>query len=143
MPFELGLAVASKPHGHHDWFVFEERRHRLTKSLSDLNGTDPHIHEGHPDGVLRALSNALVRRRHRPSAARRCAAGAAIGGRAGIGVGDRAWARSSVPLSAAADRGGYGSSAATGTGVAGTPIGATELGGRSAPPTGIASHTAR
>ena len=69
MPFELGLAVASKPHGRHDWFVFEARRHRLTKSLSDLNGTDPHIHEGHPDGVLRALSNALVRRRHRPSAA--------------------------------------------------------------------------
>ena len=35
--------------------------------------------------------------------------------------------RSSV--GGASDRGGYGSSAATGMGVAGTPIGATELGG--------------
>jgi len=49
--------------------VFEQRQHRLTKSLSDLNGTDPHIHDGNPEGVLRALTNALVRRRHRPKAA--------------------------------------------------------------------------
>lgn len=68
MPFELGLAVALPP-GRHEWFVFEQRRHRLTKSLSDLNGTDLHIHDGHLDGVLHALANALVRREHRPSAA--------------------------------------------------------------------------
>ena len=66
MPFELGLAV--NPSGtRHEWFVFEEQRHRLGKSLSDLNGTDPHIHDGRPEGVLRALTNALVRRRHRPT----------------------------------------------------------------------------
>jgi hypothetical protein len=29
--------------------------------LSDLNGTDPHIHRGDPDRVLVELSNALVR----------------------------------------------------------------------------------
>jgi hypothetical protein len=69
MPFELGLAVSPGRSRAHEWFVFEERRHRLTKSLSDLNGTDPHIHDGRPEGVLRALTNALVRRRHRPTAA--------------------------------------------------------------------------
>jgi len=68
MPFALGLAVASRRR-RHQWFVFEEHRHRLTKSLSDLNGTDPYIHERHPEGVLRELTNALVRRRHRPTAA--------------------------------------------------------------------------
>jgi hypothetical protein len=67
MPFELGLAIASSGIFRHDWFVFEARPHRLTKSLSDLNGTDPHIHGAHPDGVLHALANALVRRRHRPT----------------------------------------------------------------------------
>jgi hypothetical protein len=68
MPFELGLAVTTKRNRAHDWFVFEEQRHRLMKSLSDLNGTDPHIHNGEPEGVLRALTNTLVRRRHRPTA---------------------------------------------------------------------------
>lgn len=71
MPFELGLAVAvqlSRLQGH-DWFVFEARRHRLNKSLSDLGGTDPYVHGGTPDGVLRALTNALVPRRQRPTVA--------------------------------------------------------------------------
>ena len=69
MPFELGLAVTPRRSTQHEWFVFEEQRYRLMKSLSDLNGTDPHIHDGKPEGVLRALTNALVRRRHRPTAA--------------------------------------------------------------------------
>ena len=69
MPFELGLAVTSRPSMRHEWFVFEAQPHRLMKSLSDLNGTDPHIHDAKPEGVLRALANALVRRRHRPTAA--------------------------------------------------------------------------
>ena len=68
MPFELGLAVSPRRSRAHEWFVFEERRHRLMKSLSDLNGTDPHIHDGKPEGVLRTLTNALIRRRHRPTA---------------------------------------------------------------------------
>lgn len=68
MPFELGLAIAFSQDSTHEWFVFEARPHRLTKSLSDLNGTDPHIHGRRPEGVLRALANALVRQRNRPSA---------------------------------------------------------------------------
>jgi len=70
MPFELGLAVALEKGGYpHEWFVFEERPHRISKSLSDLNGTDPYIHGGRPEGVLTALANALVRIRHRPTVA--------------------------------------------------------------------------
>lgn len=71
MPFELGLAVAVQISGlqGHDWFVFEAERHRLNKSLSDLGGIDPHVHGRTPDGVLRGLTNALVRRRQRPTLA--------------------------------------------------------------------------
>lgn len=69
MPFELGLAVAWAKVGKrkHEWFVFEARRHRLKKSLSDIDGTDPHIHEGEVRGLLLALTNALTRTRHRPT----------------------------------------------------------------------------
>ena len=69
MPFELGLAVAIAKMGRrkHEWFVFESARHRLNKSLSDLAGTDPYIHEGTSRGVLGALVNALSRSRHRPT----------------------------------------------------------------------------
>lgn len=70
MPFELGLAVALERSGlPHEWFVFEARSHRLAKSLSDLNGTDPYIHGGKAGGVLRSLSNALVRSEHQPTTA--------------------------------------------------------------------------
>jgi hypothetical protein len=69
MPFELGLVVAwakiRSPT--HRWFVLEEVPHRLTKSLSDLNGTDPFIHRGNAEGVLKALSNALYRNAKSPS----------------------------------------------------------------------------
>ena len=71
MPFELGLAVAwekFKPaQTEHTWFVFEAKAYRVQKSLSDLNGADPHIHGGKPDGVMRALSNAFPRRRNQPT----------------------------------------------------------------------------
>jgi hypothetical protein len=62
MPFELGLAVAKAEvvRSHHRWFLFEAKPHRLNKSLSDLDGTDPYIHANKPSGVLRALMNALV-----------------------------------------------------------------------------------
>ena len=68
MPFELGLAVdwALAANTKHEWFVFESTSHRLQKSLSDLNGTDPHIHDGTAHGVLRGLMNALTRKTHRP-----------------------------------------------------------------------------
>jgi len=68
MPFELGLAVAQalNQRGRHEWFVFEARPHRLSKSLSDLAGTDPHIHGGKALGVLRSLANTLSRNKNRP-----------------------------------------------------------------------------
>jgi hypothetical protein len=68
MPFELGLAVdwALAANPKHEWFVFESKSHRLQKSLSDLNGTDPYVHDGAAHGVLRGLMNALTRKVHRP-----------------------------------------------------------------------------
>lgn len=60
MPFELGLVVASRRRtrgGKHKWFVCEARHLRLLKSLSDLNGTDPYIHDGKIVGVFRELCN--------------------------------------------------------------------------------------
>jgi len=47
MPFELGLTIALQRSEipRHSWIVLESRPHRLLKSLSDLNGTDPFIQE--------------------------------------------------------------------------------------------------
>lgn len=69
MPFELGLAVAraKSQRGTHKWFVFEAQPHRLKKSLSDLDGTDPYIHHANPRGVLKALANALSRTKNPPT----------------------------------------------------------------------------
>jgi hypothetical protein len=70
MPFELGLAVGwAKSAGHNDqiWFVFEAVNRRVQKTLSDLNGTDIYVHDGNVKGVLRQLSNALVRNVNRPT----------------------------------------------------------------------------
>jgi len=62
MPFELGLAVAwSRVNQSHRWFVFESMGRRLAKSTSDLDGTDPYIHDGTVRGVLREVCNAFVR----------------------------------------------------------------------------------
>jgi hypothetical protein len=61
MPFEFGLAVAwAHEHPKHQWFVFESRRRRLNKSLSDLDGTDAYIHDGTVRGVMREVCNAFV-----------------------------------------------------------------------------------
>jgi len=68
MPFELGLAVAQeKSGGKHAWFVFEAMDRRLTKSLSDLNGTDVYIHRGKISGVFAQLGNAFLRTVPRPT----------------------------------------------------------------------------
>lgn len=65
MPFELGLAVtwAKLNPQHHSWFVFETRARRVQKSLSDLDGSDPNIHDGTVEGVMREICNAFVRTR--------------------------------------------------------------------------------
>lgn len=69
MPFELGLAVTwQKLHPRqHSLFVFESVAHRIEKSLNDLNGTDPHIHDGQVEGVLRELNNAFERPGNQPA----------------------------------------------------------------------------
>ncbi len=68
MPFELGLAVAwAKEHPQHQWFVFESKRRRLNKSLSDLDGTDAYIHDAAVRGVMREVCNAFVRPGSQPT----------------------------------------------------------------------------
>jgi hypothetical protein len=69
MPFELGLTVARSVNirGGHRWYVFESKRFRVLKSLSDINGTEVYIHAGSPVGLLRELTNALARSQHRPT----------------------------------------------------------------------------
>ena len=70
MPFELGLLLGwrkSRPRRTHTWFVFESRLRRLQKSLSDLDGTDPLIHDGTVRGVFRELSNAFTKTRYNPT----------------------------------------------------------------------------
>lgn len=69
MPFELGLSVL---HGmrspqSHTWFVFESMPYRIQKSLSDLNGTDPYLHDDTIEGVFRELAKAFVRAGQQPS----------------------------------------------------------------------------
>jgi hypothetical protein len=69
MPFELGLAVAwaGLSPRRHEWFLFETIPRRAAKSLSDLDGTDPNIHGGTVEGVMRELCNAFVRSHSRPA----------------------------------------------------------------------------
>jgi hypothetical protein len=55
MPFELGIAYTLSRQSPHSFFVLEEKSFRLQASLSDLNGLDPHIHNGDPTGVLRCV----------------------------------------------------------------------------------------
>jgi hypothetical protein len=68
MPFELGLLIGWQKtrRRRHTWVVFESVNRRLPKSLSDLAGTDPLIHDGTVRGVFRELSNALVNSRNNP-----------------------------------------------------------------------------
>jgi hypothetical protein len=69
MPFELGLVVARERLSgvEHEWFVCEKQPYRLQKSLSDLNGTDPYIHNGRVAGVFGQLASAFVRLDRRPT----------------------------------------------------------------------------
>src|SRR5882757_8953681 len=69
LPFELGLSVlhANRSPDAHTWFLFESVNWRIQKSLSDLNGTDPYIHDGTVEGVFRELAKAFVRADRQPS----------------------------------------------------------------------------
>lgn len=63
MPLELGLTItwAKLYPKRHTWFLWESAQRRIQKSMSDLDGTDPHIHSGTVLGVLSELRNAFVR----------------------------------------------------------------------------------
>jgi hypothetical protein len=63
MPLELGMTITWQilNSDQHTWFVFESEQYRLQKSASDLNGTDPYIHDGTPQGVFRELRSAFPR----------------------------------------------------------------------------------
>jgi hypothetical protein len=65
MPLELGMTItwANLYPSRHTWFVWESERYRLQRSASDLNGTDPYVHNGTAEGVLRELRNAFQRDR--------------------------------------------------------------------------------
>jgi hypothetical protein len=69
MPFELGLAVALERAAvpDHNWVVCESQRHRLHKSLSDLDGTDVYVHDGTIRGVFRELCSVFVRSHRQPN----------------------------------------------------------------------------
>jgi hypothetical protein len=69
MPFELGLTVALEKVAipGRAWVVCETQRFRLKKSLTDLDGTDPYIHDGTVRGLFRELGNAFVRNRNQPT----------------------------------------------------------------------------
>ena len=70
MPFELGLVLGwlkTSGRRNHTWFVLESVNRRISKSLSDLDGTDAYIHDGEPKGIFRELGNALVRSADQPT----------------------------------------------------------------------------
>jgi hypothetical protein len=68
MPFELGMSVAwakLNPE-QHTYILCETIARRAQKSLSDMAGADFNIHDGTPEGVMRELCNAFVRRPRKP-----------------------------------------------------------------------------
>ena len=71
MPFELGIAVAlaHTRRSPHYWFVCERQDFRLAKSLSDLNGTDPYIHEGRITRLFGQICNMFSRSERQPTVA--------------------------------------------------------------------------
>jgi hypothetical protein len=49
------------------WFVFETKPFRVSKSLSDLSGTDIYIHGGTIRGIFQQLCNAFINQERQPS----------------------------------------------------------------------------
>ena len=68
MAFELALAVGHQRYRQdaHTWYVFETRRGRIERTLSDLNGSDIFIHHGRPAHLFSELNNAFVRLNRQP-----------------------------------------------------------------------------
>ncbi len=56
MPFELGIAFTlARLKGNHGFVILEAQRHRLLKTLSDMNGIDPGIHGATAKGVISCI----------------------------------------------------------------------------------------
>jgi hypothetical protein len=66
MPFELGVTIGIR-NPKHFWIVCETVKHRIKKSLSDIDGTDVYVHDGRVRGVFRELANAFVRSNRQPT----------------------------------------------------------------------------
>jgi hypothetical protein len=71
MPFELGIAYALRAykssHGRYLFVLLESKQHRLSRTLSDLAGHDPVIHDGKPKGMICAVLDSLGPPRSAPS----------------------------------------------------------------------------
>jgi hypothetical protein len=60
LPFELGLACAiSARQGNHDIVILDKVPDRLDRTLSDIKGRDPHVHEGKPRVLISCILDAL------------------------------------------------------------------------------------
>ena len=69
MPFELGIAFAlSRLEPSHKFVLLEAKRHRLQKTLSDVNGIDPGIHNAAVRGVISCVLSHLGKPRGNPDA---------------------------------------------------------------------------
>jgi hypothetical protein len=61
MPFELGLAWSLAYYTQrHNVILFERKRHRLAKTLSDIQGYDPLIHKGSMKGIIECVLDAFA-----------------------------------------------------------------------------------
>ena len=66
MPFELGIAFALRRIDRHQFILLEAKRHRLQKTLSDLNGIDPGIHGGTVIGMVSCVLSGLAKPTRNP-----------------------------------------------------------------------------
>jgi len=71
MPFELGLAFALSrlKKAPHPFFVFEAKRFRLNKTLSDLNMLDPRIHHNKGLEAIKCVHDCIFVKGKKPPAA--------------------------------------------------------------------------
>jgi hypothetical protein len=69
MPFELGLAIALfRIEGRPKFIMLESKQHRLQKTLSDVNGFDPGIHDSRAKGIISCSLSLLGKPHGNPDA---------------------------------------------------------------------------
>jgi hypothetical protein len=68
MPFELGIAAAlSRGEAAHQFLIMDSKRFQLQKTLSDVNGFDPAIHNGTVRGVISCVLSHFYKSSQNPS----------------------------------------------------------------------------